>query len=64
MFTGQRLRGLLARENAADYQTLAELAGSGAITPVIDRTYPLASAAQAIQHIASGHATGKGIITI
>ena len=64
MLTGQRLRALLARENAADYQTLAELAGSGAIIPVIDRTYPLAGAAEAIQHIASGHAAGKGIITI
>lgn len=64
MFTGQRLRAFLARENAADYQALAELAGSGAITPVIDRTYPLADAADAIRRIAAGHATGKGIITI
>jgi NADPH:quinone reductase-like Zn-dependent oxidoreductase len=63
-FTGQRLRAFIARENAADYQTLAGLAESGALTPVIDRTYPLADAAEAIRHIAAGHATGKGVITI
>jgi NADPH:quinone reductase-like Zn-dependent oxidoreductase len=64
MFTGQRLRAFLARESAADYQALAELAEAGSITPVIDRTYPLADAADAIRRIAAGHATGKGIITI
>ncbi len=64
MFTGQRLRTFLARENAADYQTLAQLAESGAVTPVIGRTYPLAEAAEAIRRIATGHATGKGIVTI
>jgi NADPH:quinone reductase-like Zn-dependent oxidoreductase len=64
MLTGQRLRALPARENAADYQALARLAGSGALTPVTGRTCPLADAADAIRHIAAGHATGKGIITI
>jgi NADPH:quinone reductase-like Zn-dependent oxidoreductase len=64
MFTGQRLRSFIARENAADYQALAQLAESGAITPVIDRTYPLADAADAIRRIAAGHAAGKGIITV
>jgi NADPH:quinone reductase-like Zn-dependent oxidoreductase len=64
MFTRQRLRTLIARENAADYQTLAQLAESGAVTPVIDRTYPLADAAEAIRRIAAGHATGKGVIVI
>jgi NADPH:quinone reductase-like Zn-dependent oxidoreductase len=61
MFTGQQLRVFIAKESAADYQALAQLAESGAITPVIDRTYPLADA---IRRIAAGHAAGKGIITI
>lgn len=64
LFTGQRLRAFIARENAADYGELARLAESGAITPVIDRTYALADAADAIRQIASGHVTGKGVITI
>lgn len=64
MVTSQRLRAFIARENAADYQALAQLTEDGSLTPVIDRTYPLASAAEAIRCIASGHATGKGIVTI
>jgi NADPH:quinone reductase-like Zn-dependent oxidoreductase len=64
MTTSQRLRTLLARENAADYQELARLAESGAIAPVIDRTYPLDAAPEAIAAIAGGHATGKGVVVI
>jgi NADPH:quinone reductase-like Zn-dependent oxidoreductase len=64
MFTGQQLRVFIAKESAADYQALAQLAESGTIAPVIDRTYPLADAADAIRRIAAGHAAGKGIITI
>ena len=64
VFSGQRLRVLLAKEKAADLQTLAQLAESGAVTPVIDRTYPLADAAEAIRQIAGGHATGKGIVIV
>jgi len=64
LFTGHRLRAFIARENAADYQELGQLAESGTIRPVIDRTYALADAADAIRQIAAGHATGKGIITI
>ena len=63
-FSSQRLRGLIARENAADLETLAQLAESGAVTPVIDRTYPLEDAPEAIRRIASGHATGKGVVVI
>ena len=63
-FTGQRLRSLLSLVNAADLQALTELAESGAFTPVIDRVYPLADAAEAIRRIAGGHATGKAVVTI
>jgi len=64
LFTSQRLRSLIARENAGDLETLAQLAESGAIKPVIDKTYPLADAAEAIRQIAGGHATGKGVVVI
>jgi len=64
LVTSQRLRPLLARENAADLETLARLAAAGAVTPVIGKTYPLAGAAEAIRGIAGGHATGKGVVVI
>jgi len=43
---------------------LAELMTSGRITPLIDRTYPLGEAPQAIQHLASGRAHGRLVITM
>jgi len=64
LFTSQRLRSFITRENTADLETLAQLAESGAVTPVIDRTYPLEDAAEAIRNIASGHATGKAVVLI
>ena len=62
--TAQRLRTFIAKEKAADLQTLARLAEDGAVTPVIDRAYPLEDAAEAIRNIARGHATGKGVVTV
>jgi NADPH:quinone reductase-like Zn-dependent oxidoreductase len=64
MFTSQRLRGLTSRERARDLEELGRLIESGAVTPLVGRTYPLASAADAIRYIAGGHAVGKIIITI
>jgi NADPH:quinone reductase-like Zn-dependent oxidoreductase len=64
MFTGQRLRGLIAKGGAEDLQSLTGLIDSGAVTPVIDRTYPLPDAPDAIRNLAKGHATGKIVITV
>ena len=59
MFAGQRLRGLTANEGAEDLQTITRLIDPGAVRPVIDRTYALADAADAIRYLAQGHA-GQG----
>jgi NADPH:quinone reductase-like Zn-dependent oxidoreductase len=64
MFAGQRLRGLLAKEGAEDLQAITRLIDSGAVTPVIDRTYALADAADAIRYLAGGHAAGKVVVTV
>jgi NADPH:quinone reductase-like Zn-dependent oxidoreductase len=64
MFVKQRLRGLIAKERAEDLQTLTGLIESGVITPVIDRTYALAEAPDAIRYLAEGHAAGKVVITV
>ncbi|WP_245712916.1 zinc-binding dehydrogenase [Micromonospora nigra] len=37
---------------------------AGRPRPVVDRTYPLAEAAEALRHIGAGHATGKTVLTI
>jgi len=63
-FVSQRLRGLVARENADDLRTLGELIDDGSVTPRLDRTYPLTQAAEAIDYLAEGHAAGKVVVTI
>ena len=63
-FTSQKLTTFISRENHEDMLFLAELIEAGKITPVIDRTYPLAQAPQAIDYLTQGHARGKVVITI
>jgi NADPH:quinone reductase-like Zn-dependent oxidoreductase len=43
---------------------LAELIESGQVTPVIDRTYPLSQAPDAIRYMQQGHARGKVVIAV
>src|SRR5919197_1803146 len=64
LFVGQRLRGLNSKQRRADLQALVELIDDGKLTPVIDRTYPLSEAPDAIRYLERGHPTGKVIITV
>ncbi|MFI6510382.1 NAD(P)-dependent alcohol dehydrogenase [Streptosporangium sp. NPDC050855] len=63
-FVGQRLTGLMSTEPAADLRTLADLIDSGAVTPVLDRTYPLARTPEAIDYLRTGRPTGKIAIIV
>jgi NADPH:quinone reductase-like Zn-dependent oxidoreductase len=63
-FTRQRLTGFVALESRANLLVLREMAESGAITPAIERTYPLSQAAEAVRHLADGHVRGKVVITV
>jgi NADPH:quinone reductase-like Zn-dependent oxidoreductase len=64
LFVKQRLGALVAKERAEDLDALTRLIESGAVTPVIDRTYPLSEAADAIRYLADGHAAGKIVVTV
>jgi NADPH:quinone reductase-like Zn-dependent oxidoreductase len=64
LFVGQRLRGLATKITQEDLAALAELVEAGTVTPVIDRTYPLIEAPDAIRYLAEGHAAGKIIVTV
>ena len=59
-----RVRAPEMAPNQADLVALTELIEAGKLTPVIDRTYPLAEAPEAIRYFARGHARGKVVITI
>jgi NADPH:quinone reductase-like Zn-dependent oxidoreductase len=60
----QRMVTFLAHLNRADLTALSGLAEAGKVVPVIDRTYPLTEAAEAIGYLEQGHARGKVVITV
>ncbi|MER6453948.1 MULTISPECIES: NAD(P)-dependent alcohol dehydrogenase [unclassified Streptomyces] len=64
-FVRQRLRPLVGpAPSKAMLADLRDLAESGRLAPVIDRTYPLAEAPQAIRHLEVEHARGKIVVTV
>ena len=64
LFIRQQGRGFVSTSNPEDLAALKELAEAGQITPVIDRTYPLNRAPEAVAHVGAGHTQGKTIITM
>jgi NADPH:quinone reductase-like Zn-dependent oxidoreductase len=63
-FVGHRLVSLYSRVRTEALDTLSALVEAGRLAPVLDRTYPLAAAADAGRHVAGGHTTGKVVLTI
>ena len=63
-FVKQRLVALTSAERVEDFDTLRELIESGQVMPVMDRTYGLPDAADAIRYIEQGHARGKVVIAV
>ena len=63
-FTSQKFGTIFAELNKEDIATLAGLMESGRVTPVIDRTYKLSEAAEALRYLEKGHARGKVVVTV
>ena len=63
-FVGQRLGTFVSSESAENLVALKELIEAGKVAPVIDRTFPLAEAPDAIRYVEQGRARGKVAITI
>ena len=51
-------------ESPAQLADLAALVEAGTITPVLDRTFPLAEAAAAMTYLETGHARAKVVLTV
>lgn len=62
-FLRQQGKMYLASPNHKDLVVLKEMIESGAIKPVIDKTYPLRETPQAMRHLEEEHARGKIVIT-
>ena len=63
-FVDQKLGTFVSRENHEDLIVLKDLIESGKVTPVLDRTYPLAEAPEAIRYVQQGRARGKVVVTV
>jgi NADPH:quinone reductase-like Zn-dependent oxidoreductase len=64
IFVPKQGRPFYAPVRRQDLLDLTELIEGGKLRTVIDRTYPLAETASAMDYIAGGHASGKTVITI
>ena len=58
------LDAILGLTYKEDLTILRDLMQAGKVTPVIDRTYKLSEASQAIRYLEEGHARGKVVITV
>lgn len=63
-FVSQRLKTFVGRTNHEELIALTELVEAGDVSPVIDRSYHLSEAAEAIQHLEDGRVRGKLVITV
>jgi NADPH:quinone reductase-like Zn-dependent oxidoreductase len=63
-FVDQALVPFIAKPSSDDLQVLRKLIEAGKIRPVIDRTYPLTEAPEAIRYLETGHARGKVVIAV
>jgi NADPH:quinone reductase-like Zn-dependent oxidoreductase len=60
----ERLRLLPHEQKREQLLTLTGLIEAGKLTPVLDRTYPLAGTADGLRRVEHGHARGKIVITV
>ena len=63
-FVRERLVAFVTKENGTDLGIVADMIAAGQVRPVIDRTYPLAEAADAFRYLEAGHARGKVVIAV
>jgi NADPH:quinone reductase-like Zn-dependent oxidoreductase len=63
-FVSQRLRPLPSRQNQAELLAVTGLIEDGKLTPVVDRTYPLADTVEGLRYVEQGHARGKVVVTV
>jgi NADPH:quinone reductase-like Zn-dependent oxidoreductase len=60
----QKLTSFIAFERQADLNDIRDLAASAALSPAIDRAYPLAEAAAAMRQLIDGQVRGKVVVSV
>jgi NADPH:quinone reductase-like Zn-dependent oxidoreductase len=64
LFTSQSMRPVISKVNRADLETLRQMIEDGKVTPVVDRTFALSDAADAVRYLEQGHSAGKVVVTV
>ncbi len=64
LFVSQRLRPLPSKTDRQELLDVTALIEDGKLTPVVDRTYPLADTAEGLRYVEQGHVRGKAIVTL
>ncbi|WP_033441584.1 NAD(P)-dependent alcohol dehydrogenase [Saccharothrix sp. NRRL B-16314] len=64
LFVRHRVKPFIAQARLENLVALAGLVDAGQLTPVVGRTYPRGDAAEALAHVAEGHARGKVVVTV
>jgi NADPH:quinone reductase-like Zn-dependent oxidoreductase len=60
----QKLGTFVSKQRKDDLDTLRKFLEAGKITPVVDRTFPLREAAEAMRYLRAGHAGGKVVLAV
>jgi NADPH:quinone reductase-like Zn-dependent oxidoreductase len=63
-FVRQHIRAMLSLVRADDLRDLCDLVDAGKLAPVVDRSFPLAEAAQALDYVESRKARGKVVLRV
>jgi NADPH:quinone reductase-like Zn-dependent oxidoreductase len=64
MGRSQKVVNFIAKITREDLVVMAEMLADGRVKPVIDRTYALSEAAEALRYLGTTHASGKVVITV
>jgi NADPH:quinone reductase-like Zn-dependent oxidoreductase len=62
--TDPEIVGFVATMTQEDIEILAKMMKEGKLTPVLDKSYPLAETADAVAYSETGRARGKIIVTV
>ncbi|MGH3110514.1 MAG: NAD(P)-dependent alcohol dehydrogenase [Gaiellaceae bacterium] len=60
----QKVVFFIAKLNREDLVYMKELIEAGAVTPVVERSYPLSETADALRYLGEGHSRAKNVITV
>ncbi len=64
LFVSQKAVIFIAKSSKEDLTLLGELISTGKLKPVIDRSYTLRDARDAVRHVEKGHARGKVLVIL